>query len=38
MFDDTIYIPGNRSYSERPYFLQECDKIIKKFKKRNKNE
>ena len=32
MFDDTIYIPGNRSYHERPYFLQECDKIIENLK------
>lgn len=28
-----IYIPGNRSYSERPYFLQQCDKIIENLKK-----
>lgn len=38
MFDDTIYIPGNRSYHERPYFLQECDKIIKIIKNNKMNE
>ena len=36
MFDDTIYIPGNRSYHERPYFLQECDKIIENLKNKIK--
>jgi hypothetical protein len=32
MFDDTIYIPGNRSYSERPNYLIKFDKVIKNIK------
>lgn len=38
MFDDTIYIPGNRSYSERLGHLIEFDKIIKNIKNNKMNE
>ena len=38
MFDNTIYIPGNRSYNERPEFLLKCDEIIKNIKNNKMNE
>lgn len=36
MFDDTIYIPGNRSYHERPCYLKEFDKRVEKLKNKIK--